>query len=191
MKTLTAFSLALLFLAACAGVAPTVLQPVTVDRAVSLAAPVQYDEYYRMAGNRFHYTIAAGRYVARYQDAGGVYFEGPAQCFSIRIASDRLAKDGKPQPAPHSYRCGLYLPQQDGAEPKVYFYRDPAIAAELAGGVTVQAVDAKGAPATAPAAAVGAAAGAGLARAFDAAELKNLHFNTDQPKPGQLRAALR
>jgi K+-transporting ATPase A subunit len=43
---------------------------------------------------------------------------------------------------------------------------------------------------TTPTAAAGTAVGMGLVRAFDAAELKNLHFYQDQPKPGQIKSAL-
>ena len=181
-------ALATLFLSvlisACAGVSPTSLKPVLDDRSLELKT-VQYDEYYKISGNRFRYTIAAGRYVARFQDASGLYFEGPGECFAIAVQSD-----GKVPYLPQNYRCGIFVPYNSAAEPKLYFYRDPAVSAAVFGGKKVEVVDEKGVPSSSPGAQTGGAIGFGLVKAFDAAELKNLHFYQDQPKPGQLRSAM-
>ena len=183
-------ALSALLLASCAGVDPSRLKPVTASSSITVKSAVIYSEYYSLAGNRFLYTIDAGTYAARYEDGTGVYYEGPGNCFTIQIESDSLKKDGKPQPAPHSYRCGLFFPSQTSSEPKLYFYRDPALSAAVFDKTTVQVVDSKGVPMTTPTAAAGTAVGMGLVRAFDAAELKNLHFYQDQPKPGQIKSAL-
>jgi hypothetical protein len=172
------------------GVAPSNLKAVSVDKSIALVSPVHYDEYYSMAGNRFFYTISSGKYVAKYEDAGGVYYEGSSNCFTIRIESDSFKKDGKPQPTPMSYRCGIFMPAAASAEPKLYFYRDAGVSQAVFGNTQAQVVDAKGAPSTSPGAAVGAGVGMGIVGALDAAELNNLHFYQDQPKPGQIRKAM-
>jgi hypothetical protein len=190
MRTL-AFTISLVaFLSACAGVAPSDLKPVSVDKSMALASPVQYEEYYSIAGNRLFYTISSGKYAAKYEDAKGIYYEGPPNCFTIRVESDSLRKDGKPQPAPMSYRCGIFMPVASSAEPKLYFYRDAAVSQAVFSNSQAQMVDAKGAPITSPAAGAGAGTGMGIVSALDAAELKNLHFYQDQPKPGQIRRAM-
>jgi hypothetical protein len=189
MNRLT-LALSSLLLVSCAGVDPTRLKPVTTDASITLRSAVTYSEYYSLAGNRFHYTIDAGGYTAKYTDNVGVYYDGPGNCFTIKIESDNLTKDGKPQPAPHSYRCGIFVPTQTSSEAKLYFYRDPAVSAAILNNTTVQVVDSKGVPVITPAAGAGAGLGMGLVRALDAAELKNLHFFQDQPKSGQIKAAL-
>jgi hypothetical protein len=178
-------SISAALVAGCAGVSPTALTPITGGSVVALRTPVQYSEYYRVAGNRFHYTIGAGQYVAKYKDADGTYFEGPSGCFTVQVESD-----GKPPYAPNSYRCGLYIPSNTSIDPKLYFYKDAAASQAVLGGTTVQVVDRKGQAVYSPTAAAGAATGMGIVRALDAAELKNLHFHHDQPKPGQLRQSL-
>lgn len=178
-------------LSACAGISPSDLKPVSVDRSMALESPVQYEEYYSIAGNRLFYTISPGRYAAKYEDANGIYYEGPPNCFTIRIESDSLKKDGRVQPAPTNYRCGIFMPVASTAEPKLYFYRDAALSEAVFSGSHVQLVDGKGAPLVSPAAGAGAGIGMGIVRALDAAELKNIHFYPDQPKPGQLISALR
>lgn len=177
-------------LSSCAGVPPSSLRPVTADKSIVLGRSVDYDEYYSLAGVRFFLTINAGRYAAKYEDASGTYFEGPGECFTIRFENDSLKKEGKAHPAPHSYRCGIHVPVGAGGEPRLYFYRDPEESKAIFGGTQVQVVDAKGVPSASPAAAVGGAIGMSLVEALDAAELKNLHFYRDQPKPGQIRKAM-
>jgi hypothetical protein len=178
-------------LCACAGISPSDLKPVLVDSSMALESPVQYDEYYSIAGNRFFYTISPGRYAAKYEDANGIFHEGPPNCFTIRIESDSLKKEGKAQPAPTSYRCGIFMPTASTTEPKLYFYREAARSEAVFSGSRIQLVDGKGAPVASPAAGIGAGIGMGIVRALDAAELKNIHFYPDQPRPGQLRNALR
>ena len=190
MKTLSFLAPIVALISACAGVAPSDLKAVSVDKSMVLVSPVQYDEYYSMAGNRFFYTINSGKYAAKYEGANGVYYEGPGSCFTIRIESDSLKKDGKPQPTPMSYRCGIFMPSAASAEPKLYFYRDAAVSQAVFNNTQAQVVDAKGAPSTSPGAATGAALGMGVVGALDAAELKNLHFYQDQPKSGQIRRAM-
>jgi hypothetical protein len=177
-------------ISACAGVAPSDLKAVSVDKSIALVSPVQYDEYYSIAGNRFFYTINSGKYAAKYEDAIGTYYEGPGSCFTIRIESDSLRKDKRPQPTPMSYRCGIFMPIATSAEPKLYFYRDAAVSQQVFNNTQVQVVDAKGVPSASPGAAAGAGLGMGIVAALDAAELKNLHFYQDQPKPGQIRKAM-
>ena len=183
--------LCMLVLAGCAGVNPESLRPVVTGRSIVVGAPIQYQEYYRIAGNRFHYTIAEGTYVPKYEDAHGTYYEGQDLCFSIQIEADSAAREGKPQPVPHSYRCGIYLPAMASAEPKLYFYPDPEISRQIFAGSTAVAPGAPGGVPGTPTAGAGGAIALGFAQAMDAAELKNLHFYQDQPKPGQIRAALR
>jgi hypothetical protein len=182
---------AILVLVGCAGVNPEGLRPVSGAAPIVLRAPIQYDEYYRIAGNRFHYTIAPGAYPAKYEDTQGIYHEGPGLCFTIRIESDSIAKEGKTQPTPHSYRCGIYLPRSASAEPKLYFYRDPEVSRQVFSGSASLAPTAPGGVPRTPTEGVGGAIGMGVVQALDAAELKNLHFYQDQPKPGQIRSALR
>jgi hypothetical protein len=185
MKLSTTTLIGAALVSGCAGVSPGALTPVTDGRVVTIRSPVQYSEYYRIAGNRFLYTISAGQYIAKYKDAEGTYFEGPSGCFTVQVEPD-----GKPPFAPHSYRCGLYIPTNVSTDPKLYFYKDPAVSQAILGGTTVQVVDRKGQPVYSAPTAVGAALGMGVVQTLDAAELKNLHFHQDQPKPGQLRQSL-
>jgi hypothetical protein len=178
--------ISIVVLTGCAGVSPSTLTPVADGRVATLESPVQYSEYYRISGNRFHYVVNAGQYVERFRDAEGTYFEGPGKCFSVQAEPE-----GRPPFPAHAYRCGVYVPTNAASEPKLYFYRDPATSAAVLGNTRAQVVDSRGQPVQTPTAAVGAAGGMGIVRALDAAELKNLHFYQDQPKPGQLRQSLR
>jgi hypothetical protein len=179
-----------LLISACAGVAPDSLKAVAGDKSIVLANPVQYDEEYSMAGNHFFYTISAGKYAAKYEDAKGTYYEGAAPCFTIRIEMASLKKDGKAQPTPMIYRCGIFMPGLATAEPKLYFYKDAGVSKEIFENSKWVARDANGKPATGAAALSSTNVGASIAAVFDAAELKNLHFYQDQPKAGQLRQAV-
>jgi hypothetical protein len=186
MRYLALQSIVIGLLAGCAGVTPSSLTPVADGRVATVESPVQYTEQYRISGARFHYIVNAGQYVERFRDADGAYFEGPGRCFSIQSAPE-----GRPPFPAQTYRCGVYVPSNAASEPKLYFYRDPATSEAVLGNTNVQVVDGRGEPVQTPTAAVGAAAGMGIVRALDAAELKNRHFYQDQPKPGQLRQALR
>ena len=154
-------------LSGCAGVDPASLRPAQSSRSISLNAPYRYEEYYSLAGNRMIYSLAVGQYVARYEDDHGTYFEGPGKCFEIQVISDSLTQKGLPQYKPHSYRCGVYVPQRTDLMPKVYFYRDAEVSAAVFSDDKAPVIS-----------------------AIDAAELKNLHFYQDQPKDDSLKRAL-
>lgn len=190
MKTAIVLTSLVALLAACAGVAPSDLKSASVEKSILLTSAVEYDQYHSLAGNHMFHTIQAGRYTAKYEDARGLYYEGAGQCFSIRVELDSLKKEGKPQPAAKGYRCGIFMPSAATEEPKLYFYRDPEVSRQIFNNTTVQAVDSKGAPSASPGATIGTGLGVGIAAAWDAAELKNLHFYDEQPKPGQIRQAL-
>jgi hypothetical protein len=184
MKAKTSTLLLTALLAACAGISPESLKPVAEGQSIELKT-VQYQESYKLTDNRATYTIDGGRYVAKLQDPSGLFFEGPGKCFTVQIQPNGQA----PLPA-HSYRCGVYVPHNASAEPKLYFYRDPAVSAAIFDGAKVEVLNEKGLPATSPRASVGGALGLGVVRAFDEAELKNLHFFQEQPKPGLIRRAI-
>lgn len=191
MKNISLLIPIAIILAGCAGVSPSDLKPVAGDKAIMLVAPVQYDEIHSFAGNHMYYTIDAGKYSAKYEDSKGTYFEGPGSCFTIRIELDSLKKDGKSQPTPMAYRCGIFMPALAAAEPKLYFYHDAGVSKEIFENSKLVARDADGRLSTSPDRVMsGTNVGASIAAAFDAAELKNLHFYQEQPKPGQIRQAL-
>jgi len=159
-----------LLLISCAGVSPAALRPSSTQKTIHLSSPIEYRKYYGLVGNLFVYTLAEGDYYSKYEDRSGTYFEGTGQCFQIRIVSDALTKKGEEQPEPHSYRCGVHIPVEPKSPPRIYFYRDPEISNAI-----MSATKSEGT----------------LIAAFDAAELKNLHFYQDQPPPEVLRSALK
>ena len=111
MRTATSAAIALLGIAACSGVDPASLRAAQGSRSISLSAPYTYEEYYRMAGTTMIHTLAPGKYMARFEDDAGTYFDGPEKCFLItaKFDSPEVAARNKAY-EPKSLRCGIFVP---------------------------------------------------------------------------------
>ena len=181
---------ALLLIAGCSGVDPGGLRLAEGSRSVSLSAPYVYDEYYRVAGTTMVHTLAPGKYVARFEDDSGTYYDGPDQCFVItaRFDTPEIAARNKAY-EPKALRCGIYVPVKPDEMPKVYYYQaDAAVPSDPQASTVKPPVGAE--RGTARQQRVGSAAGNAVVAAIIEAERKNLHFNRDQPKDDSLKRAL-
>jgi hypothetical protein len=171
-----------LLIVGCAGVDPTQLQEASSLQTIEIRSLVKYDDYYRISGNTFTYKLKAGKYVARYMNSNGTYFEGEGKCLEVSVHSPSAVEKGL-QLETELLRCGVYISKSSSEQPKIYLYRSPekTLAVGLPQDVSVLA-----APSTAAAGAAGGIA-MGLLTAIDSAEAKNLHFARGQPPDDRLK----
>ena len=150
------------FVAAAGGCASTVfdpsdLQKPTVDRTIRLEEDFSFEIQYGGINNVVaRVTILSGTYRAEHEDAGGVYFRGPAQCFRTVNLNSTL------QGALND--CGIYLPNANELAPRVYVYRRDASQQQADTTGTVNSLAAQATPKGA--AVVSSAAGAALGGAI-------------------------
>jgi len=105
-------------LSGCIGMSPTHdLKPVHDKETLHLSQAFDYQRQY-FTGLHWRYTLARGDYRPVARDANGVFYQGPARCFSyFRI--DKLDDDGSAMPKT-VIDCGIYLPDAKTMPAKVF-----------------------------------------------------------------------
>jgi len=198
--TLLLATAATLLLAGCAGVSPSRLLKATEPSELSLTSDVEWE--FKLGSLRpmvYRYRLAAGRYVAEYQDANGIYFRGDGDCFSQEAisvsAEDQRIALGKVFVLP----CGVYLPRAPEAEAKWFQYvgAPPKLQGSTAAPVsgqdttTVAMTTALSMYPTQPVqASAGGAIGGIVVAAIIAGEKGNLQISEHQPPTGAIRRAV-
>lgn len=70
--------------------------------------------------SRIEWLLVSGDYKESFTDDGGVYYIGGTPCFFSTIVTDAGPKSGI------SFACGIYLPNNAAAEPKVFLIEGTA-----------------------------------------------------------------
>lgn len=188
-------------LVGCSGLSvnPASLRAASTKTSIVLDQQFAYDRDASLSGNKFQYTLSAGKYFPLGQDENGTYFQGPAHCFKVEslTPSAKAVREGY---AGETYPCGIFLPKTSGAAPLIYFFpfavafpqaasirastpqTDVALRTQLAGSFQAGASPVQ--------AGVGAAVGGAIVDAIIQSEIGNLGFFDHQPPADRLRAAI-
>jgi hypothetical protein len=172
---------------------PKGFRTVETQRSLIVRHEVRYWLTSAFGGVTADRTLLPGEYHAALENADGTFYAGPGACLLSRYGSDG---------APYPQRCGIFIPFNESAAPRVYLSRYKVGEAGAQGAVdtTANAATTVGTYANTIATPAAAGVGAGLgmvivgaiieAGADEEAIRNNVFFDDPQPVEDELRAAI-
>lgn len=192
----------LCILAGCEGTAPTRLKPVASSSILELKNDFVYEASYAI-GVKWKHIVSSGTYTAIGEDDSGVFYRGPAECFStVLLKAAWAAQEPLVNKVTSTADCGIYVPLRTGLSPKIFLVvgsgrqvvngkLEPQTPSAAADDVTNLQIATSAAPRATPLqAGAGSAIGGGVVAAIVAAEQGNFNFYRDQPDPAALSSAI-
>lgn len=170
---------------------PKNLSPVTSASSFLLSKPVTYD-FSNVFGDHVRHTVSPGLYTALLEGADGIYYVGPGECLRYDPSGPSFAAG-----VFSTQVCGVFLPFDEAAPPRVFFRMKSAVQAQDPPGLSQTQVNVIGSNAGASVMQTSVAAGVtmGVINAMIASNAEefmktNVCFDDPQPPVNQLREAI-
>lgn len=188
-------------LTGCEGTAPTRLKPVANSSILELKKDFVYEANYAI-GVKWKHILSSGTYTAVGEDDSGVFYRGPAECFStVLLKAAWAAQESLVNKVTSTVDCGIYMPLRAGLSPKIFLVigsgrqvvngKLEPLTPSAADNVTNLQIATSAVPTATPLqAGAGSAIGGGVVAAIVAAEQGNFNFYRDQPDPAALSSAI-
>ncbi|WP_461535249.1 hypothetical protein [Spongorhabdus nitratireducens] len=135
-----------LLITSCAsltGVDPSSLKKTTKTNRVEIEEDFKWEEHFAL-GNVHFLTLKSGVYNAYLDDKRGTYYEGSDMCLEW-IQTYDVADPSDPSAITRNLRCGIYVPNNDSKQVKVYYYINIEESKKVIGehnpGIIIRALD--------------------------------------------------